>query len=108
VADLREKLKEDLEAIKGDLSSLKAEIDSLMSKLAELAGLEVTAPGVNIPSPVIPKVPATTPKTTVVNNTFITRTDPTKSAAETGKIISKVVNRYTSGGGGVKTGFMAL
>jgi DNA-directed RNA polymerase subunit F len=109
VADLRAKLKEDLEAIKGDLTSLKLEIDSLMAKLAELAGLQVNAPAVNIPGPVIPKVPATTQKPTVINNnTFITKTDPTKSAAETGKQVAKVVNRYTGGGGGLNRGFIAL
>jgi DNA-directed RNA polymerase subunit F len=110
VAELREKLKEDLEAIKGDLSSLKAEIDSLMAKLAELAGMDATAPSVNIPttSPVIPKVPAPTKKPVGTTINVITKTDPTKSAAETGKQIAKAVNKYTGGGGGVRTGFIAL
>jgi len=108
VADLREKLKEDLEAIKGDLSSLKTEIDSLMAKLAELAGLQVTGPSINVPPPVIPVVPDPNKTPPVTKITVIARTDPTKSAAETGKQISKVINKYTGGGGGVRTGFMAV
>jgi hypothetical protein len=108
VADLRAKLKEDLEAIKGDLTSLMGEIDLLMAKLAELAGLQVTGPSINVPPPVIPVVPDPNKTPPVTKITVIARTDPTKSAAETGKQISKVINKYTGGGGGVRTGFMAV
>jgi DNA-directed RNA polymerase subunit F len=101
VADLREKLKEDLEAIKGDLTSLMGEIDLLMAKLAELAGLEVTGPSINVPPPVIPVVPDPNKTPPVTQITVIAKTDPTKSAAETGKQISKAINRYTLGGGGI-------
>jgi hypothetical protein len=101
VADLREKLKEDLEAIKGDLASLMGEIDLLMAKLAELAGLQVTGPSINVPPPVIPVVPDPNKTPPVTQITVIAKTDPTKSAAETGKQISKAINRYTLGGGGI-------
>jgi DNA-directed RNA polymerase subunit F len=101
VADLREKLKEDLEAIKGDLTSLMGEIDLLMAKLAELAGLQVTGPSINVPPPVIPVVPDPNKTPPVTQITVIAKTDPTKSAAETGKQISKAINRYTLGGGGI-------
>ena len=109
VAALREKFLEDLAAIKTDISSLKDEIQSLIDKMNELAGIEVSAP--TIPQtvvPVIPTVPTTvTPRTGNVVNVNV-RTDPTRSPAEYGRHISKVINKYTGGGGGVRTGFIAL
>ena len=109
VTKLKEQMLEDLAAIKTDISSLKDEIQALIDKMNELAGITVTAP--TIPQtavPVVPVVPTTiTPRTGNVVNVNV-RTDPTRSPAEYGRHISKVINKYTGGGGGVRTGFIAL
>lgn len=103
VTKLKEQMMEDLAAIKTDISALKDEIQALIDKMNELAGIKVTAPSIPATAaPVIPTVPTTPNKPTVVNQNIITvKTDPTKSVSQTGAAISKAINKYTKGGGGL-------
>ena len=109
VTKLKDQMLEDLATIKTDISELNAEIQALLDKMGELAGAKFTVPSIPATAaptiPTVPKPTQTKPGTTVNVNV---KTDATRSPAEYGRHISKVINKYTGGGGGVRTGFIAL
>lgn len=108
VTKLKDQMLEDLATIKTDISELNAEIQALLDKMGELAGAKFTIPGIpETAAPVIPSVPKPAPTKPTTQVTVIAKADPTRSPAEYGRHISKVINKYTGGGGGVRTGFIA-
>ena len=107
----QEKLNEELGKIKSDISSVKDEVQALIDKLNELRGIKVEVPEVKFPQTGTGTGTGTGGgggggKGPVINVTV--RTDPTKSAAETGRQVAKVINKYTGAGGGLKIGPAAV
>ena len=105
------KLSEELGKIKSDISSVKDEVQLLIDKLNELRGIKVETPEVKFPQTGTGTGTGTGGgggggKGPVINVTV--RTDPTKSAAETGRQVAKVINKYTGAGGGLKIGPAAV
>lgn len=104
VIELKDKLKAELAEIKTDISAVTAELQALLDKMSELSGVKIGIPDVVMPATPTPTKP-TTGGTTI---NVIAKTDPTKSAAETGRQVAKVINKYTGRGGGLKIGQAAV
>lgn len=104
VTKLKDQVKKDLGEITTDLGKFKTEIDTLFAKLTELETKGVS--GIVTPvTPIIPEIPASaiSGKAQTVVNVNV-KTDSTQSPAMVGKQISRTINKYTTRGGGLRTG----
>jgi hypothetical protein len=113
--DIREAFNEQIAAMEGQLGGLGNTVKQLLAMMAQLAS--GGAPKIStLPSfptggttPVIQTLPLTPQKPTVVNNnTFIVKQDVTQSPSMTGAAISKAINKYVGGGGGLNRGIAAV
>ena len=108
VSALKDQMIKDLAAIKTDISSLTDEIQALIDKMYKLTGVKID-PVIVGAAPDLSDYLIRDPRNTRGNTINITvKTDPTKSAAETGRQVAKVINKYTGKGGGLKIGTAAV
>jgi hypothetical protein len=113
--DIREAFDEQIKALEEQLGGLGNTVKQFLAMLAQLA--TAGAPKIStLPSfpsggvtPVIQTLPLTPQKPTVVNNnTFLVKQDATQSPSMTGAAISKAINKYVGGGGGLNRGIAAV
>ena len=90
------------------LNSLSGGTSALGAKAATIATFPQTSGGTNT-TPIIQTLPKpgalTAMRGTTIN--LNVKTDSTQSPSMVGSAISKAINKYTGGGGGVRTGFIA-
>ena len=90
------------------LNSLSGGTSALGAKAATIATFPQTSGGVST-TPIIQTLPKpgalTAMRGTTIN--LNVKTDSTQSPSMVGSAISKAINKYTGGGGGVRTGFIA-
>jgi hypothetical protein len=115
VNDIREAFEEQIAQLEGKLGGLGATVRQLLALLNSLGGAQVSAPTIStLPSfpkggaTAIQTLPAPT-RTAAAQNVINVnvRTDASQSPAMVGAAVSKTINKYTGGGGGVRTGFIA-
>lgn len=109
INDIREAFEEQIAQLEGKLGGLGNTVKQLLALLASLGGAQVSAPKIStLPSfpsgggAVIQTLPLPTQKPTVVNNNINIKTDATQSPAMVGAAVSKAINKYTGGGGGLR------
>jgi len=111
VNEIKEAFLEQIAAVEGGLGGLKRTVDQLIALMNQLA-IQGTPKISTMPSaptgvtaPVITTLPISSKKPTVVNNnTFNIKSDATQSPAMVGGAVSKAINKYTRGGGGLAAG----
>jgi len=109
LAEIREAFEEQIKSLEGQLGGLGNTVRQLLALMTQLQGGSMPAPKMaTLPSfpssaSVIQPLPLPTQKPTVVNNNnFTIKSDATQSPAMLGGQISKVINKYTGGGGGLR------
>jgi hypothetical protein len=122
IESIKEAFQEQIKALEGNLGGLEGTVRRFLDLLNSLSGTQVKIPTPSLstfPStgtgsgggaPIIETLPKPGALTAKGGNNFnITiKTDATQSPAMIGGQVSKVINKYTGGGGGVRTGFIAL
>ena len=113
VNDIREAFEEQIAQLEGKLGGLGATVRQLLALLAGLQGGEIKIPTVTTPTfpttvtpPIITPQPVRTQPVVVINNNV--KVDPTQSPSMTGAAISKAINKYIGGGGGLNRGIAAV
>jgi hypothetical protein len=116
IEDIKEAFQEQIAELEGSLGGLAKTVQQLLALLNSLGGAPVSAPkistlpsfptGGSTPIQTLPS-PARTAAAQQVINVNV-KTDATQSPAMVGAAVSKSINKYTGGGGGVRTGFIAL
>jgi vacuolar-type H+-ATPase subunit E/Vma4 len=113
VRAIREAFEEEIKNLEGKLGGLGATVRQLLALLAGLQGGEIKIPTVTTPTfpttvtpPIITPQPVRTQPVVVINNNV--KVDPTQSPSMTGAAISKAINKYIGGGGGLNRGIAAV
>ena len=113
VRAIREAFEEEIKNLEGKLGGLGATVRQLLALLAGLQGGEIKIPTVTTPTfpttvtpPIITPQPIKTQPVVVINNNV--KVDPTQSPSMTGAAISKAINKYIGGGGGLNRGIAAV
>ena len=110
VNEIKEAFLEQIKAVEGGLGGLKRTVDQLLALLSQLGSAGTpkigTLPSVpSVPSTPIQTLPIGSQRPTVVNNNTINiKSDATQSPAMVGGAVSKAINKYTRGGGGIAAG----
>ena len=111
VAEIKEAFLEQIQALEDGMGGLESTAKRLIALLDEI--ISKNAMATNVPAPKATPFPAAASSSTAatkatgttnyyINNTI--KTDATKSAAQAGAEVSKAINKYTKGGGGLATG----
>ena len=110
INDIREAFEEQIAQLEGKLGGLGNTVKQLLALLVSLGGAQVAAPKIStLPSfptgvsTVIQTLPA--PSRTAAAQQVINvnvKTDATQSPAMVGAAVSKTINKYTGGGGGLR------